>query len=125
MPKPQIITALKLTDVCFIGLKKEKIFKYGVSPNKLGDYLMSGKPIIYAVDAGNDPVNKASAGISVEPYNTRQLETALQDFCSMSKDEREAMGKRGRQYALEFLDWRKLARDYAAVCSKILNCDCS
>jgi glycosyltransferase involved in cell wall biosynthesis len=85
--KQQVIMALSLTDVCFISLKNVPIFRFGVSPNKLGDYFMTEKPIIYAIKAGNDFVQDAGAGISIEPYHPRQLEDALQRFCVMTEEE--------------------------------------
>jgi len=114
--KQQVITALKLADVCFIGLRNVPAFRFGISPNKLGDYLMASKPIIYAINAGNDPVREAGAGISVEPYNTEELEDALHRFCAMTKAERNAMGMNGRRYALENLEWEILGRRYAEIC---------
>lgn len=114
--KKQVITALRLAEVCFIGWKKRSIYKYGISPNKIGDYFMSARPVLHAVDAGNDPVQEAGAGISVEPYNTKEIDDALQRFYTMSKAERDAMGMNGRQYALGNLDWTILARRYAEIC---------
>jgi glycosyltransferase involved in cell wall biosynthesis len=119
--KPQVINAIKQADCCFIGWHKKNIYQYGISPNKIGDYFMSARPVLHAVCAGNDPVQEAGAGISVEPYNAEQLESALQQFCLMPAIERDEMGKRGRQYALDHLDWEKLANDYATVCSKVLS----
>jgi glycosyltransferase involved in cell wall biosynthesis len=117
--KQQVITALELTDVCLGSLKNVPIFRFGVSPNKLGDYLMASKPIIYAIKAGNDAVQEAGAGISVEPYNTKELEDALQRFCAMTQAERNSMGMNGHRYALENLDWEILGRRYAEICESL------
>lgn len=117
--KQQVITVLDLADVCFISLKNVSVFRFGVSPNKLGDYLMAGKPIIYAIKAGNDSVQDAEAGISVEPYNTNKLEDVLQRFCAMSQAERNTMGMNGRRYALKNLDWEILGRRYAEICESL------
>ena len=46
------------------GLQRQPLFRFGVSPNKLMDYMMAGKPVIFAIDAGNDMVADASCGIS-------------------------------------------------------------
>jgi len=118
--KQQVITALKLADVCFVGCPKKKIYKFGTSPNKLADYFMSAKPVLNALDpTGNDPVQEAGAGISVEPYNTKELEDALQRFCEMTQAERNTMGMNGHRYALENLDWEVLGRRYAEICESL------
>ncbi len=33
-------------DVLFIGLKNESLYRFGISPNKIFDYMMASKPII-------------------------------------------------------------------------------
>jgi glycosyltransferase involved in cell wall biosynthesis len=118
--KRQVITALEPADVCFIGWEKRKIYKFGISPNKIGDYFMSAKPLLHAFDlTDNDPVQEAGAGISVEPYNIDKLEDALQRFCAMTQDERNAMGMKGRWYALKNLDWEILGKRYAEICESL------
>lgn len=121
--KAQVISALTLADVCFVASQKNDIYKYGTSPNKLGDYFMMSKPVLSALYSagimGNDYVALAQAGISVEPYNTLQLENALQRFCAMTPDERQEMGENGRRFALENLDWEILGRRYAKLCESL------
>ena len=121
--KAQVISALALADVCFVASQKKDIYKYGTSPNKLGDYFMSAKPVLNALySAGrinNDYVAQANSGISVESYNTREIENALQRFCAMTSDERRHMGENGRRYALENLDWEILGRRYALLCESL------
>lgn len=118
--KTQVISAISLADVCFVASQKKDIYKYGTSPNKLGDYFMSAKPVLNALYSvgriNNDYVAQANAGISVEPYNTREIERALQCFCAMTSVERRNMGENGRRYALENLDWEILGRRYADLC---------
>jgi len=114
--KKSVISAILQADVCFMSLKNSPIFRFGISPNKLGDYLVAGRPILYAVNASNNPVEEAESGISIEPYNVRQLDDALRKFQEMSESERKEMGQRGRAYAVENLEWTLLGKKYAALC---------
>lgn len=117
--KQQVITSLKLADVCFVGLKNVSLYRFGISLNKLGDYLMASKPIIYAIKAGNDPVREAGAGFSVKPYNAKELEYVLQRFCAMTQVERNVLGMNGQRYARANLDWEILGRRYAEICESL------
>jgi len=120
--KQQVISALDLADICFVSSTKNKIYRFGTSSNKLGDYFMSAKPVLNALDTvGNDPVRDSDAGITVEPYNTMQLENALQCFLNMPEKERKVMGENGRRYALENLDWEILGQKYATLCESLIN----
>jgi glycosyltransferase involved in cell wall biosynthesis len=120
VPQSAVPAILNSADVCFIGWQKKNIYKYGISPNKMCDYLMSGKPILHALDTPDDPVVKANAGISVEPYNPHQLNEALNIFCSMPAAEREAMGQRGKEYALKHLEYSVIARKYYNLCTNLV-----
>ena len=114
--KIQVQSMLKFFDVCYIGLKKEKLFKYGVSPNKLFDYMFSGKPIIYAIDSGeNNIVDLARCGISVEAENPQAIADAIVRLYSISQEEREQMGKNGKEYVLENFTYEKLAQKYESL----------
>jgi glycosyltransferase involved in cell wall biosynthesis len=62
--KASIPTLLGMMDVLYIGFaKKESLYQFGVSPNKLMDYVMAAKPVIFAIDAGNDLVAESGCGI--------------------------------------------------------------
>lgn len=61
---------------CMWGWQRQPLFRFGVSPNKLMDYMMAGKPVIFAIDAGNDMVADASCGISIEPENSAAIAKA-------------------------------------------------
>lgn len=120
LKKSQVISAIRSSDVCFISLKEAPVFRFGVSPNKLGDYLISGRPVIYSIIAGNDPVAEANAGISVRPYDVFKLDSALRRFYDMPISEREKLGLNGREFALKNLDWKILGKKYADICNSLL-----
>jgi len=81
---------------------------------------MAGKPVLHAVCAGNDPVSEAAAGISTEPYNPKQLDESLREFITMGEEGRNRMGARGRQYALDNLEWSVLGHRYEVLCQSLI-----
>ena len=86
IPKQQIQTMLKYFNVCFLGLKKSDIFRFGVSPNKLFDYFFSKKPILYNIDSGkNTPVLASKSGVEVEPGNIENLANAVLKLHKLSE----------------------------------------
>ena len=112
VPKASIPSLLSSMDVLLIGLKRTPLFRFGISPNKLMDYMMAGKPIIQAVEAGNDMVAESGCGISIPPENPEAIADATLRLMSLSSAEREAMGQRGREYVLAHHDYRILARRF-------------
>ena len=110
IPKIQIQSMLAAFHVCFIGLTKDDLFHYGVSPNKLFDYLCSGKPIIYAIDSGDyRPVSEANAGIEIEPDNVDDLVNAIKTLHRMDIRQLNQMGKNGQEVASNQYEYQSLA----------------
>ncbi len=98
--KRSIPTLMRSFDILYIGLARCSLFRMGVSPNKLYEYMISGTPIIFAIDSANDPVKEAECGFSVEPGNRAELTRALQRLASLSAEERSQMGVRGQRYVI-------------------------
>ncbi|OKY73766.1 MAG: glycosyltransferase WbuB [Desulfobulbaceae bacterium DB1] len=114
--KTQIQTMLAQFDVCFIGLTKDPLFRFGVSPNKLFDYFYAGKPILYAIESGRYlPVDEAKAGISIPAENPQAIAEAVLQLKALSPEERARLGQNGREYALENHDYARLAEKLASV----------
>lgn len=108
--KNEIPDLLACMDALYIGLKNEPLFRFGISPNKLMDYMMAGKPIIHAVEAGNDLVAESGCGLSVPPENSGAISEAAIRLMGMTPAEREKMGYLGREYVLANHDYRVLAK---------------
>jgi len=102
-------------DVACLTLQRQPLFRFGVSPNKLFDYMMAGRPVLQAIDAGNDPVTEAACGISVAGESARALADAVRRFAAMSSAEREAMGAAGHRYVLEHHTYPVLASRFLDV----------
>jgi len=90
-------------------LKDSPVFRWGISPNKLYDYLCASRPVIYGVNAFNNPVEEAGAGITVAPESPEELAAAVIKLYNMSEQERKQMGINGRKYVEENHDFRNLA----------------
>ncbi|MCX7727900.1 MAG: glycosyltransferase family 4 protein [Bacteroidia bacterium] len=112
IPKKQIQSLLQQINVCYIGLENKHIFQYGISPNKLFDYMLSEKPIICAINSPNNPVEQAQCGISIlSPSAQTIAESILQLYHTPSNIINE-MGKRGKQFVIENHNFHSLATKY-------------
>jgi glycosyltransferase involved in cell wall biosynthesis len=110
--KESIPAFLAVMDVLYVGLKNEALFRFGVSPNKLIDYMMAGKPIINAIAAGNDPVIEAGCGVSIPPEDPQALVWAVHQLLRTTKNGLAETGSRGHHYCLQQHDYRKLAQKF-------------
>ena len=112
IPKKQVQSMLNKFDGCYIGWRKQKIYKYGISANKLFDYMYSGKPILHAFNYSNI-VDLYNCGITVEPENAKAIADGILKLYNLPKQKREEMGKRGREAVIEHFTYEKLAKKYA------------
>lgn len=115
VPKAAIPSLLEQIDIAYIGLMPEPLFRFGVSPNKLFDYMMAGKPIVHSVNAGNDPVTEVGCGLTVAPNDAKAVASSIERLCEISGEQREQMGLRGRQFVLEKRSYSVLASEFMAV----------
>lgn len=110
--KEQFQSLLNRFDVCYIGWKNDALYRFGISANKLFDYMYSAKPIIHSVSAYNDPVKDAKAGISIPPENTEEIINAILKLKNMSNSERKELGGNGRAYVLANHSYKALAEKF-------------
>lgn len=112
---------LQEMDALYIGLKGDSLFRFGVSPNKLMDYMMAAKPVIYAVRSGNDMVAESGCGISIPPENPQEIVRAVLTLMSLSLEERNQMGQRGTIYIRERHDYQILAKQFLSTLDGLLS----
>jgi glycosyltransferase involved in cell wall biosynthesis len=98
VPKDRIGEILTKSSVLFFSLQDLPVFKYGISSNKLFDYLAAGKPIIFSCSSVNNPVGDAGAGIVVPPDNPEVLAEAVIMLYKMPEEKRAEMGAKGKRY---------------------------
>ena len=118
VPKTQIPDLLLYFDFLYIGLQKQSLFRFGISPNKLIDYMMSSKPVIQAIDAGNDMVKEAECGISIPPEEPDKLVKACEELMAFPEEKLILMGEKGRNFVLLNHDYQVLAKKYILAIEK-------
>lgn len=113
--KSAVPDLLKRVDCCYVGALRNDMFRFGICMNKLFDSMMSGKPLLYAVEAPNNFVEDYSCGVSVEPEDADALAAGIKKLISLSQEERDRMGQNGRNAVLEHYTYEKLARQFEDV----------
>jgi len=100
IPKLQVPAFLARVDIAYIGWQRVPIYRFGIAPNKLMDYMMAGRPVLHSVEAGNDPVAEAACGITVAPEDAAAVAAGLVRLAALPAPERQAMGERAREFVL-------------------------
>jgi glycosyltransferase involved in cell wall biosynthesis len=112
IPRAQIPALLARVDIAYIGWQRVPIYRFGIAPNKLMDYMMAGCAVLHAVEAGNDPVAEARCGLTVAPCDVAASADGLRRLAALPVAERRAMGARGRDFVLAHHSYPVLARRF-------------
>ena len=109
IPKEEIASFLSYIDVAFISLLPEDLFRFGVSPNKVFDYMFAQKPIIWAIEAGNNLIEEAQCGVSVTLNDTLSLKNAILNLKGLGKEALTELGQNGYNFVYSQHNYKMLA----------------
>lgn len=118
IPKKQIQYLLQLFDVCYIGWRNINIYKYGISANKIFDYMYSGKPVLHSYNGENDLIKIANCGITVPAEDPKAIAQGIIELYNMSAEMRNKLGDNGKNYVINNFSYQKLANDLVNIISK-------
>ncbi len=107
--KNLVYAVLTQMDALYIGWIDSELYKYGVSANKIFDYLMAEKPIIWVGSTGNNHVREADAGVVSISGKYTDIETAIRQMVYAGEKKLRVWGKNGREYVMAKHDYKKLA----------------
>ncbi len=102
--KQYVPSVLSHADCLVFSANDSPLYRFGVSANKLFDYMCSSKPVIFAMTTINDFVKESGGGISIKPENSPQMADSILEIYEMSEDERNQMGLKGRLFAEKNFD---------------------
>jgi glycosyltransferase involved in cell wall biosynthesis len=112
IPKLQVPALLGQVDIAYIGWQRVPIYRFGIAPNKLMDYMMAGRAVLHSVEAGNDPVAEAGCGVTVAPQDARAVADGLLRMMQLAPAARAVMGRRGREFVLARHTYPVLAKRF-------------
>lgn len=98
IPKSEIFLTLMEADAFVATLRNQPLYQWGISLNKIYDYLAAGRPVVFGAHAPGNPVALANAGLVVPPEDAEAMATAIEKLMNTPPEELEAYGRRGRQF---------------------------
>ena len=99
---------LEVMDVCYCGLKRKNIYRYGVSLAKSYEYMAARRPLIWMIHAHNNIVKDSGGGFTVEPGDVDQLTQTIELAASLEDSELCRLGDKGYEYMVSNCSYRVL-----------------
>lgn len=106
--KDELYRYINLADAFVCTSLPLNVYRYGAFFLKVFDYLAAGRPVLFGVDASNNPVAESGGGIVFPAGDAMAFASAIQRIVQMSPQERAEMGRRGRSYVAENFDFDRL-----------------
>lgn len=101
IPKEAVPALISHSDICLAHLEVEghkEVYKYGVSKNKVNEYLYSGACTLYGFLYKDDEVALSGGGMVFNPFDEEDLAEKIEQIYKMDLVERKQFGIKGREY---------------------------
>lgn len=117
-PRGEVPRWIAESGACAVLLRKSEVFRT-VVPSKMLEIMAVGRPLLLGVDGeARQLLDRARAGIAIEPENVAQLVAAIRDL-QRDRPRCLSFGQNGREFvSREFLRER-LAGEYAALLERL------
>jgi glycosyltransferase involved in cell wall biosynthesis len=121
IPKAQVPHELASVNAGLMVLRDTQLFRFGVSPNKLFDYLAAGLPVVCNVSGDTaQMLREAQAGEQSDDGSAEALARAITRMADRTLPERLSMGKNGREWVAREHGRAQLAQRFEEVVEAIL-----
>lgn len=112
VPKTEARALIKRFDIGFVGGRIRKIHRFGVSPNKLFEYMACGVPVLFCIASPDQIVEKAACGYEVKNPTPSRIFDVMESFLELTDEQRKVLGQRGRDYACKHFSYDILAKQF-------------
>ena len=112
---------LRRADLLWIGTRDLPFYQYGISMNKLFDYMAAGRPVVFETPCVKNPVSDCGCGITVSPSDKIAVRRAIEELLQLSPAERGIIGERGRRAVAGRYSYPALAKRYRVFLEELLD----
>lgn len=120
VPKARIYGVLAQASAFILPLQRANVFAFGLSPNKLFDYLAAGRPLILAADGDLGDVPVDEVGVVASPTGP-SIANAVRVLHALPHAKRAEMGAAARSYVETHPDIADVAVELEALLSAQLD----
>ncbi len=93
VPHSDLPMFLSNFDLLICPIKKQPIYKFGISPQKVVDYMRSGRPILFSYDGFPSFVDMDKFSFTISADDSDLFASKLEEIIGMSEETLSAMGR--------------------------------
>jgi len=111
--KQEIHNTLSEMDGLYIGSKKSRLYNYGMSANKIYDYMLVGKPIISALDTEHSPLHYSKVAFQAVAEDPESIAKIIEELVKLDASQIDDIKDKSINYLLDHYTYDKLAEKFA------------
>lgn len=115
MPKSQVHDALSRCDALYIGSKSSPLYEFGVSANKIFDYMLTGVPIVNAFASEHSPMVYANCTVRAEGENPLDIARAIREAVDLPAARRREIAEASTAWVRQHHALPMLAQQFLTV----------
>lgn len=112
--KLEIASLCEFFDCIFYCGNPSPLYRFGVCPNKMFDSMRAGKPNLCALPVKHCYIDEYKCGICVYP-DSEKIVKGIEKIKNMNDLEREEMGERGKEAALNTFNYEFLSEKFLSI----------
>lgn len=112
--KKFIPSIVSRADINLVHWAMTPLLKYGVSVNKLFEYLAAGRPVYATIRTPHSIIESTDCGFATKGFSPKELAEGLEHMAALSEEERQRMGENARKLAEEY-DFSNLTKKLIKV----------
>ena len=121
IPKAAVYEELNKCDVVWVGMPdNNNLYKYGLSSNKIYDYMAIKKPIIISTPLEKNIVLDSKCGLSIPAENFDELFKAIIYFYKLNESELSQYGVNGYEYVKNNFTIEELNKKWIKLFNEVL-----
>jgi glycosyltransferase involved in cell wall biosynthesis len=110
VPKSELPRFMQRADAFILTMRDlDGLYRYGMSFNKLCDYVAAGRPVMFAGKVSHNVVQEFDCGMVVAPEDPAAFADAVRRYQSLSISQRAQMGRNSLRCARERFDIDQIA----------------
>ena len=110
--KEQVHHLLSLSDLLVASVRDKKIYRFGISLNKLIDYMYARKPIVCMYSGYPSMISEANCGEFTPAEDSNIFAETIERYLLMNPLDRELLGDLGYKFLVSERSFDELSRKY-------------
>ncbi|MEA3352454.1 MAG: glycosyltransferase family 4 protein [Campylobacterota bacterium] len=106
--KNRVKNYLKSADLLYVGLKNLPLYRYGMSMNKIFDYMASKRAILFVSNIEDNIIETSNSGIVIKSYQIQDIVKAIIELSKEDTNYLEQFGANGHTYLKQNFDIKVL-----------------